>query len=108
MFALGQVIMGGVARLVQYWRHFLMALHIPSFLLVICYFFLSESVRWLLSKQKYVEARTVLEKVARVNKTQISEKSMQALMTPPLQIERVRALSTYISIWLLVQINRCN
>lgn len=92
MFALGQVTMGAVASLVRPWRYFLMTLNIPCFLLLVCYFFLSESVRWLLSKQKYAEARTVLEKVASVNKTKISEKSMQALMIPPLQTEQVRAL----------------
>lgn len=93
MFALGQVTVGAVASLVRPWRYLLMALNIPCFLLLVCYFFLSESVRWLLSKRKYAEARTVLEHVARVNKTQISEKSMQALMTPLKQTERVRAFS---------------
>lgn len=110
MFALGQVAMGGVASLVRPWRYMLMALNIPCFLLVACYFFLSESVRWLLSKQKYAEARTVLETVARVNKTQISEKSMQALMTPRLQTEQVRALSSNIWFWCLyrlIYVNNC-
>ncbi|XP_060801392.1 organic cation transporter protein-like [Amyelois transitella] len=83
MFAVGQVVMGAVAWAVQPWRYFIMTLHIPCFLIVSYYWFLNESVRWLLSKEKYTEARTVLEKVARVNKKQISEKSMQALMNPP-------------------------
>ncbi|XP_026319002.1 solute carrier family 22 member 7-like [Hyposmocoma kahamanoa] len=91
MFALGQVTMGAVASLVRPWRYLLISLNIPSFLLLVCYFFLSESVRWLLSKQKYAEARRVLENVARVNKTQISEKSMQALMSPSSQTDRDEA-----------------
>ncbi|CAH0399959.1 unnamed protein product [Chilo suppressalis] len=82
MFALGQVILGGTAWLIPSWRYLLLALNIPCFLIIAYYWILSESVRWLLSKEKFDEARVVLEKVARVNKKEISEKSMQALLTP--------------------------
>ncbi|KAI8422056.1 hypothetical protein MSG28_009953 [Choristoneura fumiferana] len=82
MFAVGQVVLGGVAWLVQPWRYLIMALHIPCFLIVVYYWVLSESVRWLLSKEMFTEARVVLERVAKVNKKEISEKSMQALLTP--------------------------
>ncbi|XP_059057537.1 organic cation transporter protein-like [Achroia grisella] len=83
MFAVGQVILGLVAWLVQPWRYMIMALHIPCFIIITYYWFLSESVRWLLSKKMYEKARVVLEKVARINKKQISEKSMHSLMNPP-------------------------
>ncbi|KAM3955694.1 organic cation transporter protein [Aphomia sociella] len=83
MFAVGQVILGFVAWMVQPWRFMIMTLHIPCFLIIAYYWILSESVRWLLSKQRFEEAKEVLEKVARVNKTHISEKSMQSLMNPP-------------------------
>ncbi|CAK1555074.1 unnamed protein product [Leptosia nina] len=83
MFATGQVILGGVAWLIQPWRYMIMALHIPCFLIISYYWILSESIRWLLSKQKFEEARKVLENIARVNKKQISEKSMEGLLTPP-------------------------
>ncbi|XP_063826938.1 organic cation transporter protein-like [Ostrinia nubilalis] len=83
MFAVGQMILGSVAWVIQPWRYMIMALHIPCFLIVSYYWILSESVRWLLSKQKFNEAKVVLEKVARVNGTQISEKSLHALLNPP-------------------------
>ncbi|XP_072932965.1 organic cation transporter protein-like [Epargyreus clarus] len=83
MFAVGQVILGSVAWLIQPWRYMIMALHIPCFLIISYYWILSESIRWLLSKKRFDEARIVLEKVAKVNGKQISEKSMQALMNPP-------------------------
>lgn len=86
MFAVGQMILGGVAWVVQPWRYMIMALHIPCFLIISYYWILSESVRWLLSKKKYEEAKNVLETVARVNKTHISEKSLEALMNPPEQL----------------------
>ncbi|KAG6440874.1 hypothetical protein O3G_MSEX001446 [Manduca sexta] len=83
MFAVGQVILGSVAWLIQPWRYMIMALHIPCFLIIIYYWILSESVRWLLSKQRFDDAKKVLEKAARTNKKEISEKSMQVLLTPP-------------------------
>lgn len=83
MFAFGQVILASVSWLVQPWRYMIIALHVPCFLIIAYYWILSESVRWLLSKRKFEEAKQVLEKVARVNKTQISEKTMQALLSPP-------------------------
>ncbi|RVE42198.1 hypothetical protein evm_013147 [Chilo suppressalis] len=83
MFAIGQVVLGSVAWLVQPWRYMIMGIHIPCFLIITYYWLLSESVRWLLSKGRYDDARAVLEKVARVNRRQISEKSMNALMDPP-------------------------
>lgn len=82
MFAVGQVTLGGVAWLVNDWRLLLMVLNIPCFLIISYYWILSESVRWLLSKEKFEEAKVVLERVARVNRKTISQKSMVALMTP--------------------------
>ncbi|XP_028161575.1 organic cation transporter protein-like [Ostrinia furnacalis] len=83
MFAVGQVILGATAMGIDNWRYLLMVLNIPIFLVLSYYWLLPESVRWLLSKGKFEEARVVLEKVARVNRKQISEKSMAALMSPP-------------------------
>lgn len=58
----------------------IMALHIPGFLIIAYYGILYESVRWLLTKRKYDEAKKVLEAVARVNKTSISNESLEALV----------------------------
>nr|XP_026496280.1 organic cation transporter protein-like [Vanessa tameamea] len=80
IFATGQVVLGAVAWLVQPWRYMIMTLHIPGFLVICYYAILPESVRWLLSKRKYAEATKVLKTVARLNKTQISDKSLEALI----------------------------
>ncbi|XP_047521131.1 solute carrier family 22 member 2-like isoform X1 [Pieris napi] len=82
-FSCGEVVLGVVAWLVRPWRSLLMTLYIPVFLLLSYYWILSESVRWLLAKKKYAEARQVLENVAKTNKTNISAKSMNALLNPP-------------------------
>ncbi|XP_039755248.1 organic cation transporter protein-like [Pararge aegeria] len=82
IFAMGQVLLGSVAWLIPAWRYMIIALHVPCFVIIVYYWILSESVRWLLSKKRYPKAKKILETVARVNKTHISEKSMEALMNP--------------------------
>ncbi|CAF4852392.1 unnamed protein product [Pieris macdunnoughi] len=82
-FSCWEVVLGVVAWLVRPWRSLLMTLYIPVFLLLSYYWILSESVRWLLAKKKYAEARQVLENVAKTNKTNISAKSMNDLLNPP-------------------------
>ncbi|XP_041980245.1 solute carrier family 22 member 16-like, partial [Aricia agestis] len=100
MFSVGQVVMGTVAWLVQPWRHFNMILSIPCFIIIAYYWILSESIRWLLLRQKYEEAKKVLLNVARINKTKISDKSMVALMTPTtpsnLQMDRPNVVNAII------------
>lgn len=83
MFAVGQVILGAVAWGIQPWRYMILALHIPCFIIIAYYWILQESVRWLLSQKKFDQAKDVLQRVARRNRKQISEKSMHALMNPP-------------------------
>ncbi|XP_013146966.1 PREDICTED: organic cation transporter protein-like [Papilio polytes] len=83
MFAVGLMVIGAVSWAIHSWRYMILALHVPCFLIISYYWFLGESVRWLLSKQKYTEARAALEEVAKVNRTNICEKSMEALLTPP-------------------------
>nr|XP_034829218.1 organic cation transporter protein-like isoform X2 [Maniola hyperantus] len=80
LFGLGQVILGGVAWLIQPWRSMLMALNIPCLLIISYYWLLSESLRWLLSKHKFSDAKEVLQTVARLNKTSISDKSLDSLL----------------------------
>lgn len=94
MFSVGQVTLGAVAWAIPNWRHLIIALHVPCFLVVSYYWILSESVRWLLSKHKYDEAREVLTRVSRMNRKEISEKSMTALLTPPAEPE-VKSIVTF-------------
>ncbi|XP_034829489.1 organic cation transporter protein-like [Maniola hyperantus] len=79
LFATGEVLLGSVAWLFTEWRAMIMVIHIPCFIIVAYYWLLTESVRWLLSKKKFTEAKEILETVAKVNKTYISEKSLDLL-----------------------------
>ncbi|XP_045769462.1 organic cation transporter protein-like [Maniola jurtina] len=83
MFALGEALLGSIAWLISPWRYVVMATAVPCVLFVSYYWLITESLRWLLSKKKYAEAKNVLHTIARVNKTQISDKSIEALFNPP-------------------------
>ncbi|KAJ8723072.1 hypothetical protein PYW08_002984 [Mythimna loreyi] len=87
MFAVGQVLLGGMAWLIEPWRYMILAIHIPCLLIISYYWILSESVRWLLSQKKYDRAKTVLQRVAKRNRTTISKQSMEALCNPPEQVK---------------------
>ncbi|XP_026765214.2 organic cation transporter protein-like [Galleria mellonella] len=88
LFGFGQVLVGLIASAIHEWRHFSLTISTPVFLLVSYYWIVTESYRWLLSKNKQDEARATLEKAARLNRRTISEKTMNYLLTAiPKQIE---------------------
>lgn len=82
-FAMGEVVLGGLAWLISPWRHVILVAIVPYFLFVSYYWLISDSVRWLLSRKKYAESKQMLLTIAKVNKTQISEKSLEALVNSP-------------------------
>lgn len=78
-FAVGQVFLGLIAWAIPEWKPLTLALYVPQ-LITICYFWLlPESVRWYMSKGRYEESEALLKEVARVNKKNLSEKSLEAL-----------------------------
>lgn len=79
MFAVGQVLLGLIAWGVPSWRPLTQVLYAPQLLVVSYFWILSESIRWLMSKGRYEESETILKKVAKVNKKELSDKSLQAL-----------------------------
>ncbi|CAH0399955.1 unnamed protein product [Chilo suppressalis] len=79
MFAVGQVILGFIAQALPQWRPLTMVLYAPQLLVVSYFWILSESVRWLMSKGRYEESEKILKKVAKWNKKELSDKSLEAL-----------------------------
>ncbi|CAG9136523.1 unnamed protein product [Plutella xylostella] len=78
-FSTGQVIMGLIAWAVPNWRTFTLVLYLPMVVTISYFWLMSESVRWLMSKGRFEESEEVLKTVARVNRTTLSEKSLQQL-----------------------------
>lgn len=66
-YPLGEIIVGVVQWLTFDWRTLLRIVRIPFLLVVIFYWTMPESVRWLMSKGKREEALKVLKKIAETN-----------------------------------------
>ena len=67
-FAVGVALDGLVAMPVRDWRTYQIVLGAPFLALVIFYFFLPESPRWLIATGRYKEAKQVIEKASKLNK----------------------------------------
>lgn len=91
-FALGQVCLGLVAWAVPDWRRFTLAIYIPQLITFSYFWILAESVRWYLSKGRYEESEALLKKVARINKKELSEQSLQLLRVSAENDSRIKAI----------------
>ncbi|KAJ7383545.1 hypothetical protein OS493_027208 [Desmophyllum pertusum] len=61
------MVLVGIAYYIRDWKHLTIATGAPGILFVAGWFFIPESVRWLLKKGRETEAREVLSNVARKN-----------------------------------------
>lgn len=82
-FALGQVVLGLVAWGIPYWRTLTQVLYAPSLLFIFYFFFIEESVRWLLSKGRKKEAARIIFKAAAINNKKLSPESIKELSDEP-------------------------
>ena len=64
----GQVIIGLTALFIRYYETFYIVLSVPCFLLLISYFMIPESPRWLIAKNRSLDAKHVIDKAAKFNK----------------------------------------
>lgn len=78
-FALGQAYVALVAWAAPYWRTLTRIIYTPSFVFLLYYFLIEESVRWLLSKGRKKEASRIIFKAAEVNKKKLSPESIKHL-----------------------------
>ena len=69
----GSLIMTLLAYLLRSWWKLQLAFAVFSLLLSVYYFLVPESPRWLLENGKSSEAKEVLLKIAKINKTEIEE-----------------------------------
>ncbi|XP_071840714.1 solute carrier family 22 member 13-like [Apostichopus japonicus] len=68
-FAIGYFVLSGMAKLIANWRLLSLILTLPYIvLLVILFFFLQESPRWLLLRNDSVKTQQVLTKIASINR----------------------------------------
>ncbi|XP_072932964.1 organic cation transporter protein-like [Epargyreus clarus] len=78
-FAVGQAVVALIAWAIPEWRTLTRVLYAPSFIFVLYYFLIEESVRWLLSKGKKKEAARIIFKVASFNNKKLSPETIKKL-----------------------------
>ncbi|XP_061094976.1 solute carrier family 22 member 13-like [Conger conger] len=78
-FAVGQILLSGIAYGVRQWRTLQLVLSTPALGFAIYYWILPESARWLLSQGKQEEAWVLIQKAARANKSNVPEKLMNEI-----------------------------
>lgn len=75
----GMLLLAGVAYLIRNWVYLCLVTSLPFFTYVVYWWYLPESPRWLLSQGRLHAARTILVKMAEVNKTKLPESFLQKL-----------------------------
>ncbi|KAJ2951326.1 hypothetical protein O0L34_g5727 [Tuta absoluta] len=91
-FAIGQVTLGAIAWAFPNWQKLTLALYIPQLFTIVYFWLLGESIRWYMSKGRYEKAQSILQEVARVNKTQLSENSLHQLKLNVEEERKMQAL----------------
>ena len=76
-FALGEAIVALIAMGIRDWTTFQIVVSAPIFLLLLLYFILPESPRWLIATGRYKQAKKILENAAAKNKVCLEEKSIK-------------------------------
>lgn len=79
-YAIGEMLMAIFAKFYPNWRVLLRIMYVPALVLVVYFWILPESVRWLLSQRREDEAKNILKRAARVNKRKLSDHSLDKLI----------------------------
>ena len=74
-FAIGEAIVCLIAMGIRDWKLFQIVSSIPMFLMLIIWFIIPESPRWLIVNKKYENAVKVINKAAKFNKVRFHTKS---------------------------------
>ncbi|XP_064619580.1 organic cation transporter protein-like [Lineus longissimus] len=67
-WAIGIMVLAGLAYWMQNWRHLQMMISVPSLVLAASYWFIPESLPWLIANRKDTEVEKTLNKIAKLNK----------------------------------------
>ncbi|KAJ6636136.1 Organic cation transporter-like protein [Pseudolycoriella hygida] len=85
LYSTGQVFLGLIAMKLLHFRKLLLALYLPTFVVLTYIWVIPESVRWLLSKDRRKDASDIIFKAARMNQKVLSEGTIESLChrSPP-------------------------
>lgn len=78
-FALGLVLLCLMGYLVREWKYNEIVLSVPSAIILVYWWLLPESPRWLINRGKFEEAKVIIRKIAKRNKVEVTEKQLDSL-----------------------------
>ncbi|XP_073994949.1 organic cation transporter protein-like [Rhodnius prolixus] len=78
-YTYGEVILGLVAWALQDWRLYLRALYAPGIIFIFYIWLIPESIRWLITNKKYLEAKKIIERIAVINNISLSQELKKQL-----------------------------
>ncbi|XP_063378362.1 solute carrier family 22 member 3-like [Cydia fagiglandana] len=76
---LGAVVKGLLAWTQPYWRDLILMLYLPMSVCISYFWIAPESVRWLMSKKRYEEAKIILLKASKMNGRVLSDKTLKKI-----------------------------
>ncbi|KAL8570505.1 hypothetical protein ACOMHN_008862 [Nucella lapillus] len=82
-YSVGFMTLAGIAYFIRSWRYLEIAITAPALLFIAYWWFLPESIRWLLSHNKAEEARRVLRQAAEANGKRLDSEVLKELHDDP-------------------------
>lgn len=83
LYSTGQVLLGVIAMNMLHFRKLLLALYLPTFVVLLYIWMIPESVRWLLSKDRRKDASEIIFRAARINKKILTDTTIESLCYQP-------------------------
>lgn len=90
-FAVGFMLLPGIAYFVTNWRNLQLCISVPSALLLLYYWVLPESPRWLMMQGRFDEAVKILKNVVKINKTSMPPTEEMNALRESFQLERKKS-----------------
>nr|CAH7722373.1 unnamed protein product [Callosobruchus chinensis] len=81
-FSVGYMLTAAFAMYITNWRTLQLGLTLPGVIFLIYWWFIPESARWLISKNRIDEAKRLIHDAAKYNKVTISDETLDVLLKP--------------------------
>lgn len=108
LYPIGEVLTAGVAWCFKSFRPTIFALYVPALAFPLLFFFLPDSVRWLLTEGRIDEAKKILRKAAKVNGRTLTEDVLNNMkVQDENQIEKIPLKKMLKSSILITRIVNC-
>ncbi|KAH0820178.1 hypothetical protein GEV33_002614 [Tenebrio molitor] len=78
-FTIGHILLGAAAWVSPSWQFMLQIMYVPGLLVTVLLWFIPESVRWLISKNKITEAQEILKNIAKINGSELTEETLKSI-----------------------------